>query len=173
MKISKTKNKKYPLKITLNNGIKITVPKQSAMSNSFLRKHGCSLMAEYVALQFLGVHKYPINLYKWHKKYDKADIKAKVTVKGVAKGINKQCKGKGTASYYSTPTRERMESALKSGAAVILEQKNPIHTIIILPDNGVNWLVNYGNVTRADVKKLANTATTSKTYKGMVTVVRR
>lgn len=173
MKQTKTKNPKYPLKVTLKNGTKITVPKQSKMSNAFLRKHGCSLMAEYVALQFLGVHKWPINIYRWHKKYDKAHVKAKVTVKGVSVGINKQCKGKGSATYYKVPTKAKMAEALKAGHAVILEQKNPIHTIIIIPDGGVNYLVNYGKVSKANIDKLAKTATTSATYRGMVIVRRR
>lgn len=178
MKITKTKDKKYPLKIVLEDGTKITVPKQSAMSNSFLKKHGCSLMAEYVCLQFLGVHKWPINLYKWHKSHTKGDIKSKVTVKGVSKGINKQCKNKGIARYYSKPTFEIMDKAIKANCAVILEQKSPIHTICIIPDQGKDgkvtpYLVNYGKVSKADLKKLIKTATTNQTYRGLVTVARR
>ena len=173
MKIIKTKDKKYPLKIVLDNGTKITVPKQSKFSNTFLRKHGCSLMAEYVALQFCGVHRWPIDLYKWHKKHTKGDVKSKVTVRGVAKGIDALGKGKADATYYRDVSAGRIKEALDKGQAVIMEQKNPIHSICIIPDDGENWLVNYGNVTKADVNKLAKTATTNKTYRGMVTVKRR
>ena len=173
MKKIKTKDKKYPLKIVLENGTKITVPKQSKFSNAFLRKHGCSLMAEYVALQYCGVHRWPIDILKWHKKHDKSDVKSKVTVRGVAKGIDALGKGKADATYYREVSASRMKEALSKGEAVIMEQKNPIHSICIIPDDGENWLVNYGNVTKADVNKLAKTATTNKTYRGMVTVKRR
>lgn len=173
MKIIKTKDKKYPLKIVLEDGTKITVPKQSKFSNAFLRKHGCSIMAEYVALQFCGVHRWPIDLYKWHKKHTKGDVKSKVTVRGVAKGIDALGKGKADATYYREVSASRMKEALSKGQAVIMEQKSPIHSICIIPDGGENWLVNYGGVSKADVDKLAKTATTNKTYRGMVTVKRR
>ena len=54
MRITKNKDKKYPLTATLSNGTKLKVPKQSKFDNSFLRCHGCSLMAEYLALQYIG-----------------------------------------------------------------------------------------------------------------------
>lgn len=173
MKKIKTKDKKYPLKIVLEDGTKITVPKQSKFSNAFLRKHGCSLMAEYVALQYCGVHRWPIDILKWHKKHDKSDVKSKVTVRGVAKGIDALGKGKADATYYREVSASRMKEALDKGMAVIMEQKNPIHSICIIPDGDTSWLVNYGNVTKADINKLAKTATTNSTYRGMVTVRRR
>lgn len=173
MRIQKTKDKKYPIKVTLSNGRKITVPKQSRFSNKFLRKHGCSIMAEYVALQFCGVHIWPIDILKWHKKHDKSDVKAKVTVHGVARGIDALGKGKADATYYRDVTAARMKEALDKGMAVIMEQKNPIHSICIIPDDGEYWLINYGGVSKANVDKLAKTATTNKTYRGMVTVKAR
>ena len=173
MKKIKTKDKKYPLKIVLENGTKITVPKQSKFSNAFLRKHGCSLMAEYVALQYCGIHKWPIDLYKWHKKHTKKEVRAKVTLRGVAKGIDSIGKKKADATYYREVSASRMKEALEKGQAVIMEQKNPIHSICIIPDGDTPWLVNYGGVSKADVDKLARTATTNKTYRGMVAVKRR
>jgi len=173
MKIIKTKDKKYPLKIVLEDGMKITVPKQSKFSNAFLRKHGCSLMAEYVVLQFCGVHRWPIDILKWHKKHDKSDVKSKVTVRGVAKGIDALGKGKADATYYREVSASRMKEALSKGQAVIMEQRDPIHSICIIPDGDQPWLVNYGGVSKADIDKLAKTATTNKTYRGMVTVKRR
>ena len=67
MKQIKTKDKKYPLKIVLEDGTKITVPKQKNFSNAFLRKHGCSLMAEYVALHpgsdhYIRHHRYLLSV---------------------------------------------------------------------------------------------------------------
>lgn len=173
MKILKTKNKKYPLKITLSNGTKIKIPKQSEFSNIWLRHHGCSLMAEYVALQFLGIHKWPIRLLAWHRKHTPEDVRAKVTVNGVSKGINQLAKGKGSATYYKTPTADRINSALKAGHVVIMEQKNPIHSITLIRDGGVNYIINYGKVMKVSVSEIAKTATTNETYRGMVVVKKK
>lgn len=168
MKIVKTKNKKYPLKVTLANGTVIKVPKQANFSNAFLRCHGCSIMAEYLALQYIHKHIWPVTLLRWHRRSDREDVKAKVTVKGVAKGINHYKPG---ASYYDpTPTATEIRRGLSSGHAVILEQKNPIHSIFIVRDKGVDYMISYGKVTRIDVCKIARTATTNKTYRGMVTI---
>jgi hypothetical protein len=170
MEIIKTHDKKYPIIATLSDGTKIKVPKQSKFSNTWLRSHGCSLMAMYEALQFCGKHIYPLHLYQWFKEHDKSDIKAKVTVKGVAKGINYYKAGH--AKYDSTPTYEEIEKALKEGKAVILEQKNPIHTIFLIQDAGINYIINYGAVKKVNIKRIAKTATSNKTYKGMVIVER-
>lgn len=170
MKKVKRADKKYPLKIILSNGKRIIIPKQSNFSNSWLRYHGCSLMAEYVALQYIGIHKYPIHLLKWHKSHTPNDVKAKVTVKGVSKGINRLAKGKGTAKYYTTPTTTRIKKALSSGAVVIMEEGGPIHSITLIQDNGKNYIINYGNVKRVDVNSIVKKATHNDTYRGMVIV---
>jgi len=44
MKIIKTKEKKYPL-ILYYQDKKIKIPKQANFSNSWLKSHGCSIMA--------------------------------------------------------------------------------------------------------------------------------
>lgn len=168
MKITKTKDEKYPLKVTLSNGTVLKVPKQANFDNAFLRCHGCSLMAEYLALQYLHKHIWPITLLRWHKKHDQEDVKAKVTVKGVCKGINHYVKD--SAFYFSTPTYHRIMAALHSGRCVILEQKNPIHSIFLVRDNGVDYIINYGKVKRVNVDKISKTATANKTYRGMVIV---
>lgn len=170
LKITKTKDVKYPIIATLSDGTKLKIPKQSKFTNSWLRSHGCSLIAMYEALQFLGKHIYPLHLLEWFRKYDKDDIKAKVTVKGVSKGINYYKPGH--AKYDSTPTYDEINKALLAGKAVILEQKNPIHSIFLIRDFGVNYIINYGSVKKVDVKKIAKTATSNKTYKGMVIIER-
>ena len=168
MHIEKTKNKKYPLKVTLSSGKVLKVPKQANFSNSWLRCHGCSLMAEYLALQFLGKHVWPIELLRWHRKHDKEDIRAKVTVKGVAKGINHYRVNR--AVYETIPTETKIKNALASGAVVILEQKNPIHSIFIFRDLGWDYMISYGKVTKISIARIAKTATTNKNYRGMVIV---
>ena len=168
MKISKTTEKKYPLKVTLSNGTILKVPCQKFFDNAFLRCHGCSLMAEYLALQYIGYHKYPLHLLEWHRANDKADIKAKVTLKGVTKGINHFKPGH--AIYVPVPTAGKISYALYSGKCVILEQKNPIHSVFLFRDNGLDYMISYGKVKRINVRSIANTATTNKTYRGMVIV---
>lgn len=168
MKRTKTKNRKYPLKIALSNGTVIKVPKQANFDNAFLRCHGCSLMAEYLALQYIHKHIWPITLLRWHRKFDQEDIKAKVTVKGVAKGINHYKPG--AAKYDSIPTAKKIREGLLTGSVIILEQKNPIHSIFLLRDNGINYKISYGKITRINVDKIAKTATANKTYRGMVIV---
>ena len=180
MKIIKTGKKKYPIKAILSNGKKLTIPKQKEFASDWLKHHGCSLMAEYVALQWLGVKKflkgkeivgiYPINLMKWHKNHTKDQVKSKVTVKGVAEGINRIAKGKGKATYYPTVTEERIKEAFKKGHIVIMEQKEPIHTILLLHDKDGSWIVNYGKVKKVNVDKIAKTATKNETYRGMLVI---
>lgn len=180
MKRSKTGNPKYPLTVTLSTGQKITVPRQSKFDNDWLRKHGCSIMAEYMALQFLGVSHipvhgrlvkiWPINLYEWHKKNTPDQIFAKLTVKGVAEGINKLSFGKGSAKYGPTPTEHKIQTALNAGALVIVERGDPIHTLTFIQDEGVVYKLNAGTCTKSSAEWAAKVATKSKRYRGMVIV---
>lgn len=171
MRIEKTKDKKYPLKVTLSDGTTLKVPKQSKFDNTFLRCHGCSLMAEYLALQYIGKHVYPLHLLQWHRAHDKEDVRAKVTVKGVAKGINHYKPGH--ARYDSTPTLGEMEKALKLRDCIVFEQKNPIHTIFIFREGGLDYMITYGQVKKINLPKIIKTATANVNYKGMVIVKRK
>ena len=126
-------------------------------------------MAEYLALQYLHKHIWPITLLRWHRKHNSEDVKAKVTVQGVSKGINHYKKG--SAYYDPTPTASEISKALQNGV-VILEQKNPIHSVFLFRDKGVSYMANYGKVTKVNVSKIAKTATTSETYRGAVYVKR-
>lgn len=168
MKTIKTTEKKYPLKIILSNGTVLKVPKQSKFDNAFLRCHGCSLMAEYLALQYVHKHVYPLHLLQWHRANDKEDIKIKVTLKGVTKGINHYRPGR--ATYVPTPTASKAKLALTSGAVIILEHRNPIHTVFIFRDKGMDYIVSYGKVKKVNITSTVAKATTNKTYKGMVIV---
>lgn len=170
MKLKKRKNVKYPVKATLSDKTVLIIPRQSKFDNDWLRHHGCSLVAEYIALQWLGVKKWPAHLLKWHKKHTPDEIFAKVTIKGVAEGINKLSKGK--AKYYKEVTSERMKKALKDGKIVIYEQKNPIHTVTLIPDDGKIWIANHGSVKKTTVKTQMKKVLTETKYRGMVVVSR-
>lgn len=179
MKITKTKNKKYPIKITTNKEVSAYVPLQKKFSNSFLRKHGCSIMAEYVALQLFGIKKigkktlYPIYIYDWHEKHTPKAVKSKVTLKGVAIGINKIGKGKCKAKYYSMPNADTMKKTMKAGAIVIMELGSPIHSITMVYDSGKYWRIDYGKCRKVNVDKMAKKATKNSTYRGMIIITRK
>ena len=166
MKIIKTGDRKYPLRVVLSNGTVLKVPKQANFDNAWLRSHGCSLMAEYLALQYVHKHVYPLHLLQWHRAHDKEDIKAKVTLRGVTKGINHYRKGR--ASYVQTPTVNKAKLALAGGACLILEHRNPIHSVFIVRDNGVDYIISYGQVKKVNIAQTIAKATTNKTYRGMV-----
>ena len=61
VRIVATKNrkrkKKFPWRIVLDNGRQIPVPSQYDFKSSFIRTHGCSLVAFYMALRFRGIKK--------------------------------------------------------------------------------------------------------------------
>ena len=133
MRKTQTGNRKYPLKVTMSDGTVLKVPKQANFKNSFLRCHGCSIMAEYLALQYLHKHICPITLLRWHRKSDQEDIKSKVTLRGVEKGINHYKPG--AASYDRIPTSVEIRKHLREGHVIILEQKNPIHSIFLFHDD--------------------------------------
>lgn len=175
MKTEKTGNYKYPLELKLENGAKITLPKQSRFDNVWLRKHGCSLMAEYEALQFLGVKKkwWPIYLLSWHKENTPSEVFAKVTIRGVAEGINKLAKGKGSAKYGPTVTKKKVQTALDAGAMVIFERVSPTHTLVLVKDDGQVWKLDAGTVKKSSAEWAAKVATKSKRYRGMVIVRRK
>lgn len=168
MKITKTGDKKYPLRVALANKTVLKVPKQKNFDNAFLRCHGCSLMAEYLALQYVHKHVWPLHLLRWHRAHDKQDVKAKVTLRGVAKGINHYRPDR--AKYIPTPTVSKAELALASGACLILDHRNPIHSVFIVRDNGVDYIISYGKVKKVDISRTIAKATTNKTYRGMVII---
>lgn len=176
MKKKKTNDRKYPLEIELEDGTRILLPRQSQFTDPWLRQHGCSLVAEFEALQFIGVPKkkhWPIYLEEWHRENTPDEVYAKVTVKGVAEGINELGKGKGTAKYSKNVTAYRIKTALECGAFVIMERAKPIHTIALVQDGGTVYKLNAGTVTKTTPEAAAKTATTSKRYRGMVVVRRK
>ena len=61
MKIVANKDKKtkkrFPWKVILDNGRIIPVPSQHNFKTDFIKRHGCSLVAFYMALRYKGVKK--------------------------------------------------------------------------------------------------------------------
>ena len=174
MKKVKTKDPKYPLKITLMTGETMLIPRQSQFDNQWLRKHGCSIMAEYIAMQWLGVKKvgkvklWPITLLRWHRKHTPDMIAAKLMIKGIPAAI--LVLSSGSAKYYKTVTKARMNKALADGKLVIFEQKDPIHTVILIPDGGNVYVATYGTVRKTTVEKMMKTVLKNTKYRGMVVI---
>ena len=54
---NKKSKKKFPWRIILDNGRTIPVPSQYNFKSSFIRTHGCSLVAFYMALRYKGIKK--------------------------------------------------------------------------------------------------------------------
>ena len=170
LRIVKKKDKRYPIDIVLENGRVIKVPCQKYFTNGFLRSHGCSIMAEYLALQFIGIHIWPIYLLRWHKAFTKNEIKSKVTLRGVAEGIEDHG---GICEYSASVSEAKIRDALRNGFTVIMEEKNPIHSIFLFHDSGKNYIINYGKVKRVNVTSIVKKATKNATYRGMVITKRK
>ena len=148
MKLVKTKKVKYPYRVTFNNGRVSPIPSQHRFKTDFVAHHGCSLVAFYIALRFLGRKKKIIPLLSWSKRHLKKYIKAKLTIKGVAEGINKMMPGH--AEYHKKPTYEMVKKALKADQMVLLETRDPIHTNVLFKGNGKT----YYNASDGTVKKV-------------------
>ena len=90
MRIVATKNrkrkKKFPWRIVLDNGRQIPVPSQYNFKSSFIRTHGCSLVAFYMALRYKGIKKNMQQVLRHARKKLKCDAKYPLTE--IARGIN-------------------------------------------------------------------------------------
>lgn len=169
MKLVKTKKAKYPCRVTFNNGRVSPIPSQHKFKTDFIAHHGCSLVGFYIALRFLGRKKKLVPLLRWSRKHLKKYMKAKLTIKGVAAGINKMLKGH--AVYHKKPTYDMVKSALKKDQLVLLETKDPIHTNVLFKGNGNKYYnASDGKVKKINVKDMVKKATTSETYRGCVIV---
>ena len=169
MIIKKTKSARYPRKITFDNKRISPVPDQRQFKSDFIRNHGCSMAAFYVGLRFCGKKETMGQLLKWTRQNLKGYLKTKLTVRGVAKGINKKA-GKKVAIYHRKCSYNAVKKALKNGHLVILEQGNPIHTVVLYWSNGQTYKLDHGKVSRSSAKKACSKATSSSTYRGWIDV---
>ena len=169
MKITKTKSDKYPRRVTFNNGRKSHVPNQKKFKNDFIRHHGCSMAAFYIALSFCGKKEKMNPLLKWSRSHLKKYMKSKLTIKGVARGLNKKA-GRKVATYHKTASLKAINRALDAGHLVLLETGDPIHTNVIYRASGKTYHLDHGNVKKISAAKMVKKATKSSTYRGWVDV---
>jgi len=173
MKIVANKNKKskkkYPWRIILDNGRKIPVPSQYNFKSSFIRTHGCSLVAFYMALRFRGIKKNMQQCLNFAKR--KLKCGAKYPLTEVCRGINMICLGK-PAVYRKSMTDKQLKKHLEKGHMILFEEGNPIHTVVLLRDNktGRVWRFSDGRKNVTTAEKENKKKCTDEKYKGIVIV---
>ena len=170
MMITKTNKTKYPYKVVFNNGRVSPIPSQHRFLTEFIRDHGCSIVAFYIALRFLGKKKTMGQVLRWSRKHLKDYLKSKYTIRGISVGIDKVMKSD-HATYYSEPKLDVIVKALNRDSLVLLETSDPIHTNVLFRGNGETYYnASDGKVKKIDLEKIVRKATKSKIYKGCVIV---
>ena len=173
MKIVANKNKKtkkrFPWRIILDNGRIIPVPSQHNFKTDFIKRHGCSLVAFYMALRYKGVKKNMQQTLRYARR--KLKCGAKYPLAEIVKGINQICSGK-PATYYKTLSDERLKAKLEKGYMVLFEEGNPIHTVVLLRDSktGKIWRFSDGRKSITTVAKENKKKCTNEKYRGIVIV---
>lgn len=173
MKIVANKNKKskkkFPWRIVLDDGRAIPVPSQYDFKSDFIRHHGCSLVAFYMALRFRNVKKNMQQTLKYARK--KLKCGAKYPLTEVTKGINQICPGK-PATYYKRLTDNQLKAKLKKGYMVLFEEGSPIHTVVLLRDSktGKVWRFSDGKKNTVTVEAENKKRCTNEKYRGVIVV---
>lgn len=166
---NKNNKKKFPWRIVLYNGRQIPVPSQYNFKSSFIRTHGCSLVAFYMALRYKGIKKNMQQVLRHARKKLKCDAKYPLTE--IARGINQICPGK-PAVYHKSLTNAQLESKLKRGYMAVFEEGSPIHTVVLLMDKrtGEIWRFSDGHKNTTTVEKENAKKCTNTKYKGIIVV---
>lgn len=166
---NKNSKKKFPWRIILDNGRKIPVPSQYDFKSSFIRTHGCSLVAFYMALRYKGIKKNMQQCLAYCRR--KLKCGAKYPLTEIVRGINQICSGK-PAVYHKIMSNDRIESHLKKGHMILFEEGSPIHTVVLLKDSktGRVWRFSDGKKNVTTVEKENKRRCENKKYKGIVIV---
>ena len=166
---NKNSKKKFPFRIVLDNGRKIPVPSQYNFKTEFIRRHGCSLVAFYMALRFKNIKKNMRQCLAYCRKHLKCGAKYPLTE--IVKGINQICPGK-PAVYKTSLSNERLQKLLEKGHMILFEEGNPIHTVVLLRDlkSGKIWRFSDGHKNTTTVGKENAKKCTNTKYKGIIVV---
>lgn len=166
---NKKSKKKFPWRIVLDNGRQIPVPSQYNFKSSFIRTHGCSLVAFYMALRFRGVKKNMQQCLAYCKKKMKCGAKYPLTE--IVKGINQICPEK-PAVYRKNMSNDRIEAHLKKGHMILFEEGSPVHTVVLLRDdkNGKVWRFSDGHKNVTTVEKENKKKCMNEKYRGIVII---
>ena len=138
LKVKSRDNAKYPKLAVIASGRasrRIKIPQQKKFG-AFCQKHGCSMAAASIALQFRGILKSPAEVHQYAKKHLGGYTGSKLTIFGVEKAINKIAgkisTWKGCPEGANKRIKADIRKAIHDGHIVLLEQKNPIHTNVII-----------------------------------------
>lgn len=166
---NKDKKKRFPWRVILDNGRIIPVPSQHNFKTDFIKRHGCSLVAFYMALRYKGVKKNMQQTLRYARR--KLKCGAKYPLTEIVKGINQICPGK-PAAYHKSLTTEQLKAKLKKGYMVLFEEGGPIHTVVLLRDSktGKIWRFSDGKKSVVTVEKENARRCTNEKYKGIIVV---
>lgn len=173
MKIVANKDKKtkkrFPWRIILDNGRIIPVPSQHNFKTDFIKRHGCSLVAFYMALRYKGVKKNMQQTLRYARR--KLKCGAKYPLTEVTKGINMLCSGK-PAVYHKSMTDKQLKKHLEKGHMILFEEGNPIHTVVLLRDGKTGKIYRFsdGKKSITTVAKENKKKCTNEKYRGIVIV---
>lgn len=168
--IKRKNSKKYTEKIKFKGGLKVLVPDQDAFADSYIRDHGCSLTAFYMALHFLGSKKSVKKCLSYLKKHRTLGSRSKYSIFQVYDSINELYPGK--SSFIENPSKNKIKKALKSGHMILFEEKKPTHTAVYLWNGEKIHRFSNGGHKTVTLNQIINKRSTDSYYKGCV-VVRR
>lgn len=166
---NKKSKKRFPYRIILDSGRAIPVPSQHNFKSDFIRQHGCSLVAFYMALRFRGVKKNMQQCLSYARK--KLKCRAKYPLTEITRGINLICPGK-PATYHKSLTTEQLNAKLKKGYMVLFEEGGPIHTVVLLRDSKTGKVYRFsdGKKNIVTVETENKKKCTNENYRGIVIV---
>lgn len=160
---------KYPYKIYMDDGRIVPVPSQHHFKSDYIKSHGCSLVGFYMALRFLRIKK----SMAWCKKYmDKnhgLNGHAKFSLRQVAAAINEIDNSK-PATFKKVPSAATIRSNLKRGNMVLFEERNPIHTAVILQIGAKIKRFSDGGYKNVTVDQEVKKRCTDSYYRGCVII---
>lgn len=126
-----SRKKKYPYKVKFANGQIVPVPSQHNFANKIIQNHGCSLAGFYMGLRFIGKKKSMGKCYAYMREHYDLKGKAKYSLRQITDAINK-LSDKNPAKFYAKISRTEMKKVLKRGDMILFEEKNPVHTAVIV-----------------------------------------
>lgn len=170
-KIIKKNNKKFPYKIKFSDGTKVPVPSQHDFPQSFIRSHGCSLSAFYMALRFCGKKKSITKCLSYMSDKHPLKGRSKYSIRQVFHAINEICPG--STTFSEKPSKAKIKKELKAGNMVLFEEKNPIHTSVLLWDGEKILRFSDGAYKKVTINQELNNRCTDQYYGGCVIVKRR
>lgn len=167
----KTKTK-YPYRIYLDNGRIIPLPSQHNFKSSYIRNHGCSLVGFYMALRFIGVKKNMTQCKKYlNKNYGLAGH-SKYSLRQISKAINAIASGS-PATFKKAASADNIQKALDNGKMVLFEERDPIHTVVLLWDGKKTKRFSDGGYKNVTVAQEVSKRCGDAYYGGCVIVKRR